>query len=484
MWFWRAKPSSLRQRLLLVLVGSVVTVSSVAMVLDYRREHERRLDAIATSLVEQASALQASHSLVDDPNVFRQYVDEFCATMDERISPGHHIVVLDTDGSVLAASRRHSGPRVEQALLNTTANRSVTTVDDHRLLYVRSSGVEGHTFILAQYLDHAEAALRSQLLRRAFLMMLIVLIVTLLTYLAVAHWVVGPLEGLVDAAQRWARREFAARAPLSGPSDFRAVSQELNSMVWQLEMHEERQQQEFEEARQIQAGLLPKLTSKLDGLTLAAEYRPAAHVAGDLYDAFGLADDRIAIAVLDVSGHGLSAAMLTGVVKTSLRHHLTQCADLSEAVRCLNSDILACTSDSYFVTACVGIWDPKESRWTYCAAGHPGGILIREGKTVVLPSTAALLGVLPEGDWEARSVTLSPHDRIVLYTDGITEALVDGVPFDVGRLRMVLEHTCNLSLSEQTRAVMQAIDQTDAGRMSDDATVIAFEPYGRASAIV
>lgn len=109
---------------------------------------------------------------------------------------------------------------------------------------------------------------------------------------------------------------------------------------------------------------------------------------------------------------------------------------------------------------------------------------MRAGKTAVLPSSAPLLGVLPEGKWAVKSVTLSPHDRIVLYTDGITEAHIDGAQFDVGRLRMLLEHTCSLSLSEQTRAVMHAINPTGVGRNSDDATVVAFEPCGRTSAIV
>ncbi len=472
---WRAKPSSLRLRLLISMIGSVVVISAVAMVLDYRHERRRGLDRIMTSLEEQASALQSAHSLFEDPNAFGRYVDEFCATMDDRISPGHHILVLNQDGSVFAASRRHSGRQVERALQETTRQRAVEEIDGHRLAYVRSYDQDSRTFILAQYLDHVEAALHERLRRRAVSLGLIALTIALFVYLAVAFWVIGPLERLVNAARRWTVHDFAARAPSSGPSDIREVSHEFNSMAEELEGHERRQQQEFEEARRIQTDLLGKFSPEIGGLKLAVEYRPATHVAGDLYDAFALPDGRIALIILDVSGHGINAAMLTGLAKISLRRCLIACSDLSEAMRHVNSDIDACTSDSYFVTACVGIWNPDDGRWTYCAAGHPGGILIRDGNIKELPSTAPLLGVLPDGLWETASVSLSRQDRVFLYTDGIVDARIGDELFGVDGLGAVLQETCHRSLAEQVEAVIDAVRRSEEDRPSDDATVFAFE---------
>lgn len=472
---WRVKPSSLRLRLLISMIGSVVVISAVAMVLDYRHERRRGLDRITASLEEQASALQSAHTLIEDPNEFGRYVDEFCATMDDRISPGHHILVLNPDGSVFAASQRHSGRQVERALQETTRRRAVEEIDGHRLAYVRSYDQDGHTFVLAQYLDRVEAALHERLRRRAVSLGLIALTIALFVYLAVACWVIGPLESLVHAARRWTVRDFAARASSSGPSDIRVVSREFNSMADELEMHERRREEELEEAREIQANLLGKFSPEIGGLKLAVEYRPATHVAGDLYDAFALADGRIALVILDVSGHGINAAMLTGLAKISLRRCLTACSDLSEAMRHVNSDVYACTSDSYFVTACVGIWNPDDGRWTYCGAGHPGGILIREGNIEELPATAPLLGVLPDGQWETASVSLSPQDRVFLYTDGIVETRIAGEFFGLDGLGAVLQRTCHRSLAEQVEAVMNAVRRSEEDRPSDDATVFAFE---------
>lgn len=475
MWHWRMKPSSLRRRLLVAMVGSVVAISAVAAILDYHREQRRGVNRILLSLEEQAGALEAARLVISEPNSFRAYVDQYCATMDERISPGHHILILDPNGFVLASSRHHSGPQVEQTLLGATESHAVIDVDGHRLAYVRSRDATGRTFVLAQYLDRVEAALHDQLLRRALLIVVMALTIVLFIYRAVTYWVIGPLEELICAAKRWASRDFSTRVPLCGPSDLQVVAHEFNSMAGQLETHEQRRLDELEEARQIQTNLLPKLSPGIGGLALAAEYRPAAHVAGDLYDVFGLPDGRTVVAVLDVCGHGISAALLTGVVKIALCHHVAQCSSLSEAIRRVNSDIVACTSDYHFVTACVGIWSPQERNWTYCAAGHPGGVLIHKGKASELPSTAPLLGVLPDGSWPLESVRIAPQDRIVLYTDGVIEAQVNGQPFGIEGLQATLEQTCNQSPCEQARAVVLRIGPPDVQPVADDATIVVFE---------
>jgi sigma-B regulation protein RsbU (phosphoserine phosphatase) len=300
----------------------------------------------------------------------------------------------------------------------------------------------------------------------------------------VAFWVIGPLEKLIYTAKRWTARDFSARAPFSGPSDIQVVAREFNSMAEDLEAHEQRRQQELEEARDIQTDLLPKFPPEVGGLRLAAEYRPATHVAGDLYDVFALPGGRIALAVLDVSGHGISAAMLTGVAKISLRRCLTEYSNLSKALKHVNADILACTSESYFVTACVGIWNPHDSRWTYCAAGHPGGVLIHHGQVRELPSTAPLLGILPDCQWETDSLVLAPKDRIFLYTDGIVEAEIGDQQFGLEGLNVLLTRTCHLDLREQAQAVIAAVSQPDSGQLCDDATIFAFEFHAAAPASV
>jgi serine phosphatase RsbU (regulator of sigma subunit) len=472
---WTVKHDSLRLRLLLAIVASVTGISATAMALDYFHEYRRGLEGIVVSLDEQAGALQEAHRLITDPNHFTNYVHRFCATMDRRISPGHHILVLHPDGDILARSRRFENQPLERLMLGTSGNRTVMTLGDHQVACVRRSSSEGHTYLLAQYLDHERAALRMQLIRRLSWVLLLTLALILFVYLAVSRWIVRPLDTLVAAARRWSARSFSVRAMESGPPDVYLVTREFNSMAEQLEFHESRRLSELGRARMIQANLLPRLEPWAKGLVVAAEYRPAEHMAGDLYDVFTLPGERTAVAVLDVSGHGISAAMLTGVLKVSLHWRLTECGDLSEAMRKINQDLLACTSDEHFATACVGIWESGPGRWTYCAAGHPGGVLLRGGTPVELPSTGFLLGAVPEGEWSVESITLSPGDRVFLYTDGIIEAEVQGEPFGSEALVSLLGRTARQNLHEQTRTVLEAVMPASGDRLWDDMTILAFQ---------
>ncbi len=475
MWRWTIKHDSLRLRLLLAIVAGVTGISATAMTLDYFREYRLGLERIVVSLDEQAGALQEAHRLITDPSQFMHYVHRFCATMDHRISPGHHIMILGPDGEILARSRQYSNQPLEQAMLSMSGNRALMTLDRHSVACVRRSSPDGYTYLLAQYLDHEQAALRTQLVWRLVFVLLLTLAIIAFVYLAVSWWVVRPLDTLVISARQWSTRNFSVRATESGPQDVHLVAREFNSMAEQLEAHECQRLHELNRARQIQANLLPRLEPRVQGLRITAEYRPAEQVAGDLYDVFALPGERTAIAVLDVSGHGISSAMLTGVLKVALHWRLTKHEDLCEAMRQVNRDLLACTSDEHFATACVGIWEPRQGRWTYCAAGHPGGVLLRNGTPVELPSTGFLLGALPRGEWSVESVVLLPGDRVLLYTDGVVEAEVQGQPFGLEGLACLLGRTTDQSLHEQTQTVIETVTPTNGDPQRDDMTLLAFQ---------
>jgi HAMP domain-containing protein len=406
---------------------------------------------------------------------FASYVDDFCAQMNEHISPGHHILILDETGAVMIRSRHHSGAEVEEALLSGNPDERILFVDNHKLAQVRLKDKSGTTIVLAQYLDYMERILRAQLISRGLTTAATALAITLLIYLGMKVWVITPVNSLASAARRWATRDFSARSEPMGPADFRFLAGEFNSMSEQLERHQQNLIAELEQARQIQANLLPAEQPAVSGLHIATDYRPAQHVAGDLYDVFAATQDRTCIAILDVSGHGISAALLTGVVKMSLRRRLVEEDDLSEAMRLVNNDLLACTPEGHFVTACVGLWSQQGQSWTYCAAGHPGGLLLTQARTEPLESTAPLLGVLEETDWPTSTVRLSPSDRIFLYTEGVVESGLAEGKTDGYDLEEALNNCVDLELGEQIASMMAGTIRHGNGRIKDDATIVAFE---------
>jgi serine phosphatase RsbU (regulator of sigma subunit) len=360
-------------------------------------------------------------------------------------------------------------------LLSGNPQDQILFVGDHKLAQVRLIEQDGPTIILAQYLDYMESVLHAQLVSRCLTTAVTALAIMLLIYLGMRFWVIAPVTSLAHTARQWAARDFSARSKLTGPAEFRFLADELNSMSQQLERHQNNLTAELEQARQIQTNLLPTGQPVISGLHIVADYRPAQHVAGDLYDVFNASQNRTCITILDVSGHGISAALLTGVVKMSLRRRLLEEDDLSKAMRLVNEDLLACTPEGHFVTACVGLWSQRDQTWMYCAAGHPGGLWLTQGYTAVLESTAPLLGVLEETSWPIKTVKLSSGDRVFLYTDGIVESgLAQGKVKDYD-LQEVVHHCLHQGLNEQVATIMAGAVERSCGHMKDDATIIAFE---------
>ena len=466
---------SLRLRLTLAVVFIVLVVTGTGMILDYRREYRVHMDELLASLTEQAQALRVARKQITQSSRFAQYVDDFCAQMNEHISPGHHVLVLDDRGEILAGSRHHSGIAVEEALLSAGSESAILKVNGHKLAQARLKDDDGATIILAQYLDHVESILRRQLLSRVATTGATALAIIVLIFLTLHFWSIRPIERLVEVAGAWSARVFSARADTTGPSEIRLLAGKFNSMAEELERHEHQRTAELERARQIQANLLPTSMPSLRGLSMAAEYCPIEHVAGDLYDVFELPEGRTAFVILDVAGHGITAALLTGVVKMSLHRRLAERDDPAEAISLVNEDLLRCISDGQFVTVCVGVWNAEDQTWTYCAAGHPGGLALSDDAIKSMPSTGPLLGVIPEATWSSDVLQMSVGDEIFLFTDGVVEA---GAPDDRLRetgLMALLAQVKSLPLADQVKRVMEETYGRDHGSPADDRTIIALK---------
>ncbi|HEW79585.1 MAG TPA: HAMP domain-containing protein [Phycisphaerales bacterium] len=471
--------ATLQFRLTALVVLTVLMVLSVGIFVDYRRDYRRYIEDVLASLEEQAHALKVARSRIVEKPEFAQYINDLCAQMNEYISPGHHILVLNNKGEILASTRYHSGIEVEQTLLSADPQEQILRIGEHRLAQVRLKDKDGTTIILAQYLDQMEAILQAQLISRGLTTGATAIAIILLIYLVINIWVIKPVTNLATAAKEWATRNFSARSIPIGPAEFRLLADEFNYMAEQLETYERNRTAELEQARKIQTNLLPTSQPAITGLSIATKYRPADHVAGDLYDMFNLTDSRTAIVILDVCGHGISAALLTGVVKMSLHRRLAEKNDLSEAMQLVNTDLLDCIPEGQFVTACVGIWNHIDQSWSYCAAGHPGGVLLTRNQAQTLASTAPLLGVFHKTTWPINTISLSAGDRVFLYTDGVIEAGAAEDKAETYDLEKTLLSCVDLSLTGQVATVMAETTQRSSGKIKDDATIVALEvlPY-------
>jgi sigma-B regulation protein RsbU (phosphoserine phosphatase) len=468
--------ASLRFRLAVAVAAIVVVGMAGSLTVGYVVDYRARKRTVLASLMEQAHSLELARGRIGPAGEYAAYVDEFCARMNAEISPGHHILIIGPRGQAAASSRRHSGPEVERALLTADPGRSVLSAEGRRLAQVRLRTADGSTVVVAQYLDHMESMLRRSLLTRGVSTSLIGGLIVVLLMAAIRAWVLKPITKLKSAGREWSRRHFAVRAGLSGPRDLRSLVAAFNRMAGELEAHESRRLAEMAKAREIQQGLLPSRVPKVPGLAeVIARYRPAEDVAGDLYDIIPLPDGRTAIAVLDVCGHGVSAALLTGVAKMALHWRLAEPDGLPAVLEKVNGDLVRCLADGQFVTLCVGLWNAEDSTWTYCAAGHPGGALQTADAVEHLPSTGPLLGAVEEAEWFDRVVKLKPGQRLWLYTDGLIEAGAPSRKLDTEGLEHVLRQTASVSLEKQASGLMREAVSRQRAEAEDDITIVGFE---------
>ncbi|HEV2855000.1 MAG TPA: SpoIIE family protein phosphatase [Thermoanaerobaculia bacterium] len=189
----------------------------------------------------------------------------------------------------------------------------------------------------------------------------------------------------------------------------------------------ERQRVELETARRIQSSILPDLPPRLAGVDIAHAYLPASEVGGDFYDVLALEDGRLAVAVGDVAGHGVSSGLIMSMAKSALAVQVTFDPEVPEVFRTLNRTVYQTASKRLLATLCYALIDPRRLEMVYACAGHLHPYRITAaGRVESLESIAYPLGVRGELLIEEHTARLGPGDTIFLFSDGLVEARREG----------------------------------------------------------
>ncbi|MGA2806786.1 MAG: PP2C family protein-serine/threonine phosphatase [Terracidiphilus sp.] len=233
------------------------------------------------------------------------------------------------------------------------------------------------------------------------------------------------------------------------------------------------QEQELERAREIQQSLLPKQIPQIAGFEVAGAWRPARMVSGDYFDVLRLGDRRLAVCIADVVGKGVSAALLMANVQAAVRAFA--CESESPAWVCARVNGLLCENiaTGKFVTFLYGVLDCETHRFEFCNAGHLLPILISSGSVRMPEQGGAVLGVFPAWKYEDSSLELKPGDRLLLFTDGITEACdADGREYEEGSIASFARANSALGANELTTRLLAQVTDYCGGQFQDDATLL------------
>ena len=245
--------------------------------------------------------------------------------------------------------------------------------------------------------------------------------ISLLMPLQASHGVVGVLA----LPEKKTGEDFSSREMelLDSVTDGIALAAE-NSRLFLESVERHRLAEQVDIARRIQHGLLPGELPETPGLDLAHRMRFCLEVAGDYFDVVPMPDGSTVVAVGDVAGKGVGPALLMANLQASLRTALEVEMPLEKVVGKINSLVYRNTEPEMFITFFTGRFNPRDGSFTYVNAGHNPPLLIRRDCSVQrLSRGGLLLGYTGEVDYQSGKVTIQPGEKIVMYTDGVTEAM-------------------------------------------------------------
>ncbi len=265
-------------------------------------------------------------------------------------------------------------------------------------------------------------------------------LIAILIGVSLSRRITGAIRQLHEGTRRVIRGDFQHRIAVVNNDQLGELAQSFNQMTGNLERllivekEKERLQTELEIAREVQDQLYPKEAPPTCGLKLTVRCDPARMVSGDYYDYQEIAHRKLAFALGDVAGKGISAALLMATLHAALRAQLTQYFPLAEnecthqpevsaarLVSALNKQIYAHTAPEKYATFFFALFDEPTRTLTYTNAGHLSPLLFRNGDVIPLDSNGTVVGAFSFAVYDQSCLVMHPGDLLVCYTDGITE---------------------------------------------------------------
>jgi sigma-B regulation protein RsbU (phosphoserine phosphatase) len=298
--------------------------------------------------------------------------------------------------------------------------------------------------------------------------------------------ITGAVHHLYEGTHRIMQGDFSHRIEIHGKDQLAELGVSFNRMTENLARlltvakEKERLQSEIEIAREVQNQLYPRVTPQTESLRLTAVCRPARIVSGDYYDYELALDNRVALAIGDVAGKGISAALLMATLQSSLRTQLNTHVNgdgppsAARLVSQLNQYLYANTSPEKYTTLCLGLYDEATGSFVYTNGGHLPPALVRRDVVTRLDVNGTVVGAFPFAEYGESRIALEPGDLLVFFTDGVTEPENEyGEMFGEERFLDLLARNAHLGEDEIVRTVIESVRAwTGSDELQDDMTLL------------
>jgi sigma-B regulation protein RsbU (phosphoserine phosphatase) len=297
----------------------------------------------------------------------------------------------------------------------------------------------------------------------------------------------GRLLGFISLGQKrseepYSRTDMQLLGSVATQTGLALENARLTSAVAEEAAQREAMKREVEIAREVQERLFPQNLPKIDGLDYSGLCRPARGVGGDYYDFLPLPGGELGVAIGDVAGKGISAALMMASLQASLRGQtMTGPEDLAGVVGRVNRLVYDVSSPERYATFFFARYDPRSRKLTFVNAGHNPPMLLHrsDGQWELrrLDQGGTVVGLFPHFDYTQNTVELTPGDVLAAYTDGISEAMNEREDeWGEEQLLAVLKECSSLSAAETIARIMKAADGFTAGaKQYDDMTMVVLK---------
>jgi sigma-B regulation protein RsbU (phosphoserine phosphatase) len=248
-----------------------------------------------------------------------------------------------------------------------------------------------------------------------------------------------------------------------------------NARLFKETLEKQRMEEELAIAREIQQKLLPHECPALAHFDISAVNVPSRQVSGDYYDCIKLNSNKLCLVIADVSGKGTGASLLMANLQATLHALIEADSSLVDIATKINNITYRNTSYDKFITFFFGILDINEQRFTFVNAGHNPPILMHHDGSVKLLETGGLiLGMMPNMPYQQETVSLTAGDCIVMFTDGVTEAMNDAdEEFEERRLIGIIQSNTNETTEVMKDKILTAVREFSGDLpQSDDITLL------------
>jgi serine phosphatase RsbU (regulator of sigma subunit)/anti-sigma regulatory factor (Ser/Thr protein kinase)/transposase len=426
--------------------------------------------------------------------------DEFVRNFAAQNPDVRYIYLLDSHGNVVASTgssnQLHTRYPVPQSLDPTLVGKPQVLVDDagRHVFYIIEEIVSQNRKLGALHVGFGEERLSTNIASTRLSIIVVVGIAFLFIIGAVyllANYFVRPIQKLIEGVRRFGKGDLESKIAIQGADEFGAIAKAFNEMTVKFKeaqanvVEQERMRKEMQVAQDIQQTLLPKQFPDIEGFDIATIYRAAKDVGGDYYDFFWIDQNTLGIVVADVAGKGVPGSLVMTMIRTAIRLESRGNRSPVDILTKVNEFVTEDVRKGMFITIFLVVLDTRNRKISFSSAGHNPMVLYRkdEDKTFFLNPKGIPLGInLPEGvsfeeNLVSESVRLKKGDMLVIYTDGITEAMdPKRSQYGVAQFLEFIKDNSDLSPDEFVEKFSDELHRfTSGAEQNDDITMVVIK---------